>query len=366
MRLAVVFLLSVASLVVTLVSQPSKALQIYAVDVEGGKATLIVSPSRESLLIDTGNIGDVAGRDADRILAAAHDAGLEHIDHLVTTHWHRDHMGAMALLAARMPILEFIDHGANTQPDALIDAFLRETYPDLYARSTRTVVKPGDRIVMADLDVQVVASAGDVVKTALPGAGAPNPYCPAVAPQGAGLTENTQAIGLRIAFGRFRIVDLADLPADREFDLMCPNNSIGTADLFMVSHHGQPAANSAALVHAIESRVAILNNGIRKGGQPEVMKVIYSAPGLEGLWQLHASELSGQEYTAPGLFIANHTEPAMRVAPMPSLHHGEAAPPPPLHDGSAGWIKASAQQDGSFTVTNSRNGFSKTYRARGR
>ena len=79
-----------------------------------------------------------------RIMAAVRDAGLQRIDHLITTHWHRDHMGAMASVAARIPILEFIDHGANTQPDVLVDAFLLKAYPVLYARSKRTVAGPGD------------------------------------------------------------------------------------------------------------------------------------------------------------------------------------------------------------------------------
>ena len=347
MRLWIVLLLSVASVGVASQRLPGN-LEIYAVDVEGGKATLVVSPSGESLLIDTGNIGEGAERDAQRILAAVSDAGLERIDHLMTTHWHRDHMGAIGLLAARVPILEFVDHGPNTQPDVPVDAFLLKGYRELYAGSKRTVVRPGDKIELVDLDVHVVASAGDVIKRPLHGAGAPNAYCPASPPERAHNTENTHAIGIRITFGEFRVVDLADLTDDREFDLMCPNNLIGSADLFMVSHHGQPRANSTALVHAIESRVAIMNNGMAKGGHPEVMRVIHSAPGLEDLWQLHASQLGGDEYDSPGLFVAN------------------VSPPP--HDGPAYWIKVSARHDGSFAVTNSRNGFTKpgTYESRGR
>jgi hypothetical protein len=148
---------------------------------------------------------------------------------------------------------------------------------------------------------------------------------------------------------------------------MCPNNPFGTADLFMVSHHGQPAANSAVLVHALEPRVAIMNNGTRKGGQPEVMQVIYTAPGLEDLWQLHFSLLSGQEFTVPGLFIANVTDiPQLKipVAPVPTPPRGTPLPPAAIHNGVAHWIKVSAQQDGSFVVANTRNSFSKTYRAR--
>ena len=367
MRLSVVFLLTFTLTAGFSVPHIPKTLDIYVVDVEGGKATLVVSPSGESLLIDTGNVGEGAPRDAERIMAAINDAGLQQIDHLVTTHWHRDHFGGMALLAGRIPVREFIDHGANIQPDAHVDAFLQQTYPGLYGNSKRTVVKAGNKIPVAGLDVHVVASAGETIKTALQGVGSPNPYCDAFERQSVDNNENDASIGIHIAFGKFRVVDLGDLTANREFDLMCPTNPIGTVDLFMVSHHGQPTSNFQVLVHAIESRVAIMNNGTRKGGQPEVMEVIHSAPGLEDVWQLHFSQLSGQEYTVPGIFIANlvdKPQPVMPVAPMPPPHRGEAVPASAVHNGTAYWIKVSAQQDGSFTVTNGRNGFSKTYRAR--
>jgi competence protein ComEC len=153
---------------------------------------------------------------------------------------------------------------------------------------------------------------------------------------------------------------------NKEFDLMCPNNPIGNVDLLVVSHHGQAISNSAVLVHALAPRVAIMNNGTRKGGQPDAMRILHSSPGLEDLWQLHFSQLSGQEYTVPGMFIANSTdEPlaAIPVAPIQAAPPGPGAPPP-AHNGTAYWVKVSAQADGSFTVTNARNGFSKTYRAR--
>jgi len=340
-------------------------LNIHAVDVEGGKATLVVSPSGESLLIDTGHIGDGARRDAGRIIAAASDAGVSRIDHLVTTHWHRDHIGAMALLAQQMPILEFVDHGANLQRDEPVDAFLRHAYPNLYDMSTHTVARAGDTIPVAGLDVRIVTSAGEAINSALTGGGTPNPHCPEVNPHTVDSTENSQSIGIHIAFGRFRLLDLGDL-SGKEFELMCPANRIGPVDLFMVSHHGQASSNSKELVHAIEPRVAIMNNGTRKGGPPEVMHVIHTAPGLEDLWQLHFSLLSGQEYTVPGLFIANETDQpqlAMPIDPMPAPPKG-SGPPPPAHEGTAHWIKVSARRDGSFSVTNGRNGFSKTYKAR--
>ena len=163
-------------------AQTRTTLDIYVVDVEGGNATLFVSPSGESLLIDTGNLGPEASvRDADRILAAAKDAGLTRIDHLITTHWHGDHYGGMAELAARIPIRHFIDHGPNVQPAPVVDEFLAKTYPALYGKGTHTVARPGDKISVAGLDVRVVASAGETIKAALPRAGAANLGCPETA-----------------------------------------------------------------------------------------------------------------------------------------------------------------------------------------
>jgi len=333
-----------AGLIAASIAATAATLNIYVLDVEGGNAVLFVSPSGESLLIDTGNLG-AAVRDAQRIMAAVKDAGLRQIDHLVTTHWHLDHFGGMAELAGRIPIREFIDHGRNVQPGREVDRFLHHTYPPLYASARHSVVKAGDTIPMKDVNVRVVASAGETIKEALADAGKPNPYCVGFTPESVDGGENGQSIGLHITFGRFRVLHLGDLSADKEFDLMCPENRIGNVDLFMVSHHGQPRSNTPVLVHAIASRAAIMNNSLHKGGEPEVMKVIHSAPGLENLWQLHFSDLGGPEYNVPGMFIANTTDK-------------------PTHDGAAYWIKVSAQPDGTFTITNSRNAFSKTYSAR--
>ena len=256
----------------------------------------------------------------------------------------------MPLVAARVPILEFIDHGDNVQPDPPVDAFLTHTYPKLYATSKHTVVKPGDRIG-GGLDVRVVTSAGDALKASLPGGGTSNPYCAGFVPRDLDRTENAQSIGLHIAFGKFRLVDLGDLTVNKEFELMCPTNPLGAVDLFMVSRHGQTGSNAEVLVHALQPRVAILNNGTRKGGQPDVMNVIFSAPGLEDLWQLHFSDLSGQEFSAPGLFIANRKDkpPAsVPLEPMPELPSERGVSRSPGHNGAAHWIRVSAQQDGSF------------------
>jgi beta-lactamase superfamily II metal-dependent hydrolase len=346
-------------------TRTSKTLDVYVVDVEGGNATLFVSPSGESLLIDTGNAGPAAPRDAGRIVDAMKDAGLTKIDHLITTHWHGDHFGGMAELASKVPIGEFIDHGPNAQPGEAADTFIQKTYPPLYGKSKHTVAKAGDKIAIAGLDVRVVTSAGEVIKTPLPGAGKPNPYCANYKP-GDNNAEDPQSVGIHMTYGKFRTIHLGDLTKNKEFELACPNNRIGMVDVLLGLHHGQASSNSEVLVYALHPRVAIMNNGTRKGGEPEVMKVLHSSPGLEDLWQLHFSVLSGQEYTVPGMFIANtidDAQTAMPIAPTPAPQPGPGAPPAPVHNGTAYWIKLSAQQDGTFTVTNARNGFSKTYKA---
>lgn len=346
-------------------TRTAKTLDLYLIDVEGGGAALFVAPSGESLLVDTGNGGTAAARDAGRIMDAVKEAGLRQIDNLIVTHWHGDHYGGLAELASRIPIRHFYDHGPNVQPAEAVDTFLQETYPNLYANATHTVAKPGDRIAMTGVDWRIITAAGEVIKTPLAGAGKPNPYCADVTPNpDEGGVENSMSVGSLILFGKFRMLHLGDLTQKIEFKLMCPNNPIGVADLWVVSHHGQPVSNGQMLVHAIQPQVAILNNGTRKGGQPDAMKVILSSPGLEDLWQLHFSLLSGQEYTAPGMFIANtidEAQPAMPIAPMQAPAPGPGTAPPPVHNGRAYWLKVSAQTDGSFTVTNTRNGLSKTY-----
>jgi beta-lactamase superfamily II metal-dependent hydrolase len=344
--------------------QPQQSLRIWLIDVEGGGATLFVSPTGETLLVDTGNGGQNATRDANRILDAMRAAGVSRIDHLVTTHWHGDHYGAMREVAGGAPIAHFIDHGPTVETAQAAIDFLRDVYPTLYEGARHTVAQPGDRIDVRGLEVTVLTSAKRVIDEPVAGGGAPNPYCGAFVPQPEDMGENAQSVGIHVRFGEFRLLHLGDLTVNTEYELMCPNNPIGTVDLWVVSHHGQPISNAPVLVHAIEPRVAIMNNGTRKGGQPAAMQVIHSAPGLEDLWQLHFSQLSGQEYTVPGVFIANGLDQefeAMPIAPItPPV--GGGAPPPPAHNGQAFWIAVSAREDGSFTVTNARNGFTKEYR----
>jgi competence protein ComEC len=350
-------------------AQTRTTLDIYVVDVEGGNATLFVAPSGQSLLIDTGNVAPAAAiRDAGRIMQAARDARLTRIDNLIITHWHGDHYGGLAELAKQIPIEHFVDHGPNVQePAPAVDEFIAKVYPQLYAGKKHTVAKPGDKIAIDGLDVEVVAATGETIKTPLPGAGAPNPYC-ATFKGGDNNAEDPMSVGIHVTFGKFRTVHLGDLTKNKEFELMCPVNRLGTVDLFLGLHHGVDSSSSEVMIHATRPRVAIMNNGTRKGGPPDVMKVLFNSPGLEDLWQMHFSLLGGQEYTVPGMFIANYTDEqpvTLPVAPIAAPPPGTEPPPPPAHNGPSYWFKVSAQPDGTFTVTNARNGFSKTYTAKG-
>ena len=366
MRARIVFLLSMILSPVLLVAQTPHAntLDVYVVDVEGGNATLFVAPSGESVLIDTGNPGV---RDPLRILAAAKDAGVTQIDHLITTHWHGDHFGGLAELASRIPVKQFIDHGGDVQHNPQAGEFLEKTYPKLYNSSSHMIAKAGDKITVSGLDWRIVSAGAELLKAPLAGAGGANQYCATDKLRNPDPGENAQSVGSVVTFGKFRIIHLGDLTWNKELELMCPNNRLGTTDVLIVSHHGLSLSNSNSMIHAVHPRVALLNNGTRKGGAPDVMQVIYSSPGLEDLWQMHFSVLSGQEYTVPGLFIANLIDdqpPSMPLDPISAPQPGPGTPPPPQHDGMAYWIKLTAQTDGTFTVTNTRNGFSKTYAAR--
>jgi len=262
-----------------------------------------------------------------------------------------------------MPIRHFIDHGANIQPAEATDEFLKTTYPALYAKGTHTVAKAGDVIPLAGINVRVIASAGQVIRTPLPGAGKPNPSCNIARRQTQPIPEDTQSVTTLFTFGKFRALHPGDLTIDKEFDLMCPNNRVGTVDVLVGPHHGQDTSNSEAFVHGLQPRVVVMNNGTRKGGWPDVMRSFYTSPRFEDLWQMHFSLLSGQEFAAPGVFTANVVDDqpnALPVAPMPAP--GANAPPPPVHNGRAYWVKVSAREDGTFTVTNTRNGFTREYR----
>jgi competence protein ComEC len=318
-------------------AQAGRTLDIYAIDVEGGQATLVVSPSGESLLVDAGWPG-FDGRDADRIAAAAQRAGLSRIDYLVTSHYHRDHVGGVPELVRRLPVRTFVDHGPSVEQDergtALFNAYLE-------ARKTgqHLQVKPGDKIPISGVDVVVVSSGGELLSQPMSGDARPNPLCRDFTPRDADTTENARSVGLAISFGRFRFLDLGDLTWNKERDLVCPMNLLGTFDVYLTTHHGTDTSGPAVLVHAIRPRVAVMNNGAHKGGSRQAWRVIRGAPGLEDIWQLHFAVDAGADHNAREPFLANLDE---------TTAHG---------------ITIAAERDGSFVVTNARNGEARRYGA---
>jgi beta-lactamase superfamily II metal-dependent hydrolase len=346
-------------------NRAGKPLTIYVVDVEGGNAVLFVSPTGESLLMDTGNAGAVAApRDAGRIMEAVHDAGLTQIDNLIITHWHGDHFGGLSELAKQIPIKHFYDHGPNVQPGQAADDFLKTTYAELTAKAQHTVLKPGDKIPFGAANITTVISAGMPIAQPLKGAGQRNPECASFQPIDNN-AEDPMSVGILLTYGKFKTLHIGDNTRNKEFELACPINKIGTVDLMLGMHHGQSSSNSPVLVHAVRPRVVIINDGTRKGGEPFTMQSLFSSPGLEDVWEMHFSMLSGQEYTVPGAFIANtidQPDAAMPIAAWTPPPQGQQAPPAPVHNGKSYSIRVAAQQDGTFTVTNTRNNFSKTYR----
>ena len=326
-------------LVAALPLAAADGLQIYFVDVEGGQATLIVSPSGESMLVDAGWPSKF-GQGAERIAEAAKLAGIKQIDYMFLTHYHMDHVGGVPEVAARIPIVTYVDHGPNTETD-LMARGLEFSYKQAIGKAKHLVIKPGDHIPMRGLDVEVVAAAGAAISSPVPGAGQPNPVCADTKPIGADPTENAQSAGFVLRYGKFRFIDLGDLTWNKELALVCPANLFGTVDVYLVNHHGADISNSPALVDALHPLVAVVNNGARKGGTPKAWDVVRDSPGLEDLWQLHYSLAGGIRENSPEMFLANPEK-------------GGAC--------QGHWLKLTANADGSFSIFNSRTGFSKAYK----
>jgi competence protein ComEC len=326
----------------------SKELEIYFIDVEGGQSTLLVTPEHHSFLIDTGWAGQGTGyqpgdpskaRDANRIAAAAHDAGIRQIDYLLITHFHPDHVGGVSELSKLLPIHTFIDH-ATVDPDAARSGADIQNGYDAYLKvrghSPHVEPQPGDRLPIDDLNVLVVSSAKKLLSAPLPSAGAKNAACAPEAPPPSDPYENPRSTGVLVTFGTFRFLDVGDLSGQPLFDLACPASRIGPVDVYLVAHHGGQDAADPATFAAFNPRVAVMNNGLKKGGARETYETLHHVAGLEDVWQLHTSA-NALELNFADSQIAN------------------------LDESTNYWIKLIAHEDGSFRVLNPRTGKWKEY-----
>ena len=319
----------------------AKPLTVYFIDVEGGQSTLFITPSHQSLLVDTG-WPDHGGRDADRIATVAKTAGLDHIDYVLITHFHQDHVGGVPNLAQRIRIGTYIDHGVNREPSEAATQKGWEQYQTVLQQShaQRILAKPGETVPLAGLTTTIVSADGDLIASPLPGAGQINSYCQTSPTRPADHTENARSVGIVMQYGKMRLVDLGDLTWDKEMQLMCPVNKLGKMDVYVVSHHGWNQSGSPAFVDAIAPRVAIMDNGENKGGSPSTWDIIEKSPGLKNLWQLHYSAEGGAQHNVPAPYIAN----------LKGTDVGN-------------YVRLSAYPDGKLVVYNDRTKQSKTYPA---
>ncbi len=327
-------------LLIVLVAAPASArsLEIFFIDVEGGSATLIVTPAGQSLLIDTGY--GRTSRDPDRILAAAKEAGIERIDYLLITHFHGDHVGGVPELASRIPIGTFIDYGSPLGTMYGADRMTVRgfsAYEPIRSQGIHLQPAPGDRLPLIGVAADVVSSGGELLSMPLHGAGQANDACTTLEDHPEDGTENFRSVGIVLRHGAFSFVALGDLSGNTLPKLVCPRNLLGEASVYLIAHHGDYDSNAPAVYAALKPRVAIMNNGATKGGDPATFRVAQARQDMD-LWQLHASLRDGAR-NVPSDFIANVDD-----------------------DGAtAHWIRLTANEDGSFTVVNSRNGFNKIY-----
>jgi beta-lactamase superfamily II metal-dependent hydrolase len=286
----------------------SASLDIYFIDVEGGAATLIVTPAGESLLIDTGFPGD---RDAGRIAnVALNVAGLKQIDHCIITHWHRDHAGGVPALAKLIPIKRYYDHGLPQT----IAADMQADYIDAYKQTTQeksVTLRPGDVIGLrrsaTPVRVRVLAAGGVVLGE--------QSSAPQVRPCGDNfeakpedVSDNARSVGILLTFGRFKFFDGGDLTWNVENRLACPKNLVGLVDVYQVDHHGTDSSNNPALVRSLAPRVAIIDSGPRKGAEVHTFATLKAVSGLESIYQLHRNLRTSDKDNAMAGYIANEDE----------------------------------------------------------
>jgi hypothetical protein len=323
-------------------------LDIYWIDVEGGGGTLIVTPARQAILIDT---GWAQGPSAARIHEAAVAAGVQKIDYLIVTHFHRDHYGGAAGLAALMPIVNVFDNGIPARnPDGLFDggAFSTQIQPYRdFAAEHRAVIQPGQSLSLRQTGgtVPVTFRCMGARCRFFHGAQDPaNPLCRSGTDHAVDTTDNKNSAVSLLQFGPFKFFDGGDLTWNMEKQLVCPVNSIGPVDVYQTDHHGVDLSNSPLLVQSLAPTVSVMNNGSRKGGSPITLATLRATPSIQTMFQMHKDLRGGTEYNTDDAFIANLPEKC-----------------------AGNFIKCSVAATGkSYTISIPATGFSRTYQTKNR
>jgi beta-lactamase superfamily II metal-dependent hydrolase len=337
-----------------------KPLKIIVVDVEGGAATLFLTPEGHSLLVDTGwppGNGQMPSPDgskdsSDRIVMAAKKLGIKKLDYVLVTHYHDDHSGGAAALAKKIPVGTFIDHGPNgdplrpgTPPERVLNTSFGqyELYQQTLKGHKRLIAKAGDVIKIGSLTNTIVASDARLIEKPLAGAGAVNLNCYNTPPRDIddNVNENTRSVASLLRFGSVSIAQFGDLSWDMEYQLACPIDRLGKVNLLIVTQHGSAnVSNNAAHIAAMAPDVAIMPNGGKKDGAGKRAGLLAAARVLQVSRTQWRPELRRQSQSATGRHRQGRVKAMGSAARHGSWHHGRGVQVGPDHgDQPAQWFQ---------------------------